>query len=291
MRAVNWRAIGNLYQCRNLHPKMVSHAANPLALHLRENIFRVFFSARDAQNRSSVGAVDIDILAGQVIKQLTKPVFEYGPADSFYSHGVSVGNIYSTGTQRYMLFMGWKVPELGHWFGQIGRLLVGDDLSLTLDSATPFLPLDRQDPISLSYPWVENLGNKYGMWYGSTTVWDAGNGDMLHTIRYAESEDGHTWKKHGDVIPHTLGTAQAFSRPTVVRDITGCLSMWFSFRRGDGSAYRIGESHSINGLSWSPVAETKGFLPSQSDEWDSHMREYPFVFRHEGKLYMLYKAP
>ena len=65
-----WKKLGQIYlpQQGARHPKLVSHAANPLPIHLENNVFRVFFAV-EIKNRSSVGAVDIDILEFSVVKE------------------------------------------------------------------------------------------------------------------------------------------------------------------------------------------------------------------------------
>jgi len=285
-----WRKLGRLYECKKLHDKLMTHAANPLPIHLDGDVYRVFFSARDGQNRSSIGAVDIDMVSLAVVREFDEPFFQHGDSSSFYSHGVSIGNIYQANGVTYMLFMGWQQPDNGHWFGEIGRLILHDDWSLSLESDQPFMGVDEIDPISLSYPWVEKIGDKYCMWYGSTKTWDAGNNEMIHNIKYAESLDGHDWEKKGNAVPYAVGQAQAFSKPTVMSDKCGGLTMWFSFRSGDGTPYRIGQSCSKGGVSWNDVVISPGLEPSSDNGWDTNMAEYPFVFSHSGDTYMLFNG-
>ena len=165
-------------------------------------MYRVFFSGRDVRNRSSVGFVDVDVVKRELVYVHDKPIFEHGPENSFYSHGVSIGNCYEADGRRYMLFMGWQCPPGSHWRGDIGRLVVERDFSLRIDSDDPFISTDFTDPVSLSYPWVIRGENGfYHMWYGSTVTWDAGNGEMLHVIKHAASNDGHHWQRDGSRRP------------------------------------------------------------------------------------------
>lgn len=152
-----WKKLGQLYVPRESgqHPKLISHAANPLPVHMTDDVYRIFFSGRDNQNRSSVGAVDVDIVQRKVITEHHSPFFEHGPVGSFYADGVSIGNCYEADGIRYMLFMGWQNPPGGHWKGDIGRLVVPPELSLQLEDEEPFMGIDSTDPISLSYPWVQ----------------------------------------------------------------------------------------------------------------------------------------
>lgn len=287
---MRWKKLGQLFCPESVHPKLASHAANPLAVLLDGDVYRVFFSGRDIQNRSSVGFVDVDIIKHELVYAHDKPVFEHGSENSFYSHGVSIGNCYEADGHRYILFMGWQCPAGGHWRGDIGRLVLESDLSLRIDGDKPFMPTDASDPISLSYPWVSPGKNgDYHMWYGSTATWDAGNGEMLHVINHAVSNDGHHWQRQGLAVPYSLGTAQAFSRPSVVGNQYDGYHMWFSYRSGSGEKYRIGYAYSQNGQAWELRLNEAGIEVSPSG-WDSEMIEYPFVFDHKGQRFMLYNG-
>lgn len=285
---MKWQKIGQIYRFKPIDESSLSHASNPLAVHLYDDIYRVYFSARDVNNKSSVAYVDIDITAHKVVGQAQKTTFIHGDEDSFYSHGVSIGNVYSANGHDYILFMGWQIRDGGHWRGDIGRLRLDSDDQMTLDPAIPFMECDEEDSVSLSYPWVMYDEGQYKMWYGSTVTWEAGNGEMVHVIKYATSIDGEHWEKHGLAIPYELGVAQAFSRPSVIKDTKG-YHMWFSYRSGDGTKYRIGYAFSIDGVIWDNKLDEVGI--DVSDEgWDSEMICYPFVFNHKGKRYMLYNG-
>lgn len=287
----HWRKLGLLYAPTGSgrHPKLLTHAANPLPVHLEGNVYRIFYSGRDALRRSSVGAVDIDIIRQEIVRDHWAPVFVHGEPGSFFADGVSIGNVYRAGGRRFMLFMGWQVAGLPHWRGEIGRLVVGDDLALSLDGDEPFMRLDETDAVSLSYPWVDHIGGSYRMWYGSTVTWDAGNGEMLHVIKAATSRDGHTWVREGQALPAPIGIAQAFSRPTVAPGPLGGFEMWFSYRNGAGEKYRIGKAVSEDGIRWELALADAGIGVS-GQGWDANMVEYPFVWEHAGMQYMLYNG-
>lgn len=286
-----WQKLGCLYcpEPEGRHPKLISHAANPLAVHLEGDVFRIFYSGRDERNRSSVGAVDVDIVRRLVIRDHNRPFFEHGAEGSFFGSGVSIGGCYKANGKTYMLFMGWQTPPGGHWRGDIGRLLVGDDLELVLDDRLILGPPDEADSISHSYPWVAATSTGFTMWYGSTMTWDAGNGEMLHVIKSASSVDGDTWTRDGIAVPYEFGVAQAFSRPTVLQDDKGQFEMWFSVRGDARSKYRMGYARSTDGKVWGLALDETGIGVSP-DGWDSDMIEYPFVFWHAGRKYMLYNG-
>ena len=287
-----WQKLGLLYtpEEKKRHAKLLTHAANPLPIHIEGDVYRIFFSGRDERNRSSVGAVDVDIVNQKVLVEHTQPFFEHGPENSFYSDGVSIGSCYKSNGILYMLFMGWQNPPGCHWRGDIGRLIVTPELSLQLEDDEPFMGIDSTDPISLSYPWVQaRPSGGFDMWYGSTLTWDAGNGEMLHVIQHAASDDGFNWRRNGLAIPYELGLAQAFSRPTTVLCESGDFEMWFSYRSGTGQTYRIGHAASVDGIRWALDLDNVG-IDVSNHGWDSEMIEYPFVFDHEGDRFMLYNG-
>lgn len=285
---MRWEKLGQVYKVKSEHPLAISHASNPLPVLIGGNIYRVFFSCRDIDNKSSVSYVDFDISTLKVIYVHREPVFIYGDANSFYSHGVSIGNCYSSNNKNYILFMGWQVPDGQHWRGDIGRLHLENNTKLTLDPQEAFMSVDNEDRVSLSYPYVVFHEGIYKMWYGSTIEWQTENGEMLHVIKYATSSDGLIWEKHGVAIPYELGVAQAFSRPTVLIDESG-YNMWYSFRSGNGTKYRIGYSFSKDGIHWENKIDEVGIDVSLSG-WDNEMICYPFVFDHNGERYMLYNG-
>ena len=288
---MRWKKCGLVYKAGYIHPKLCSHAANPLAMWLEGDIYRVFFSGRDQENRSSVGFADVDIVRREVLNVHDRPIFVHGREGSFYSHGVSIGNLYEVNSTQYLLFMGWQYPPGEHWRGEIGRLVLHNNYMLELDGEEPFMPRNGSDPISLSYPWVIRGANGiWQMWYGSTVTWDPGNGEMLHVINHAFSKDGHHWQREGLAVPYQLGVAQAFSRPTVIADGDG-YHMWFSYRNGTGQAYRIGcaLSETGNRSDWILRLASAG-IDVSTRGWDSEMIEYPFVFIHKEETYMLYNG-
>ena len=281
--------LGQLYKFKPIDKFLLSHASNPLAIHIESNIFRVFFSGRDKDNKSSVGYVDVDILKHSIIGQCAKTVFKYGDKESFYSHGVSIGNIYEIDDIKYIQFMGWQIKNGEHWRGDIGRLRVNNTFEiLELDPHSPHINCDEEDKISLSYSWVMFDEGIFKMWYGSTLDWSSINKEMIHVIKYATSKDGKHWDKHGLAVPYELGIAQAFSRPTVIKDQYG-YHMWFSYRSGNGTKYKIGYAFSNDGKKWDRKKDS-GITCGTEGEWDCEMICYPFVFEHNGNKYMLYNG-
>ena len=89
---MKWEKLGQVFTINNKDKYLISHASNPLPIHLKGNIFRVLYSGRNKNNKSSVGFVDIDIMNKKIINYPSKPLIKYGDPNSFYSHGISIGN-------------------------------------------------------------------------------------------------------------------------------------------------------------------------------------------------------
>ncbi|MBQ2645515.1 hypothetical protein IJG14_08110 [bacterium] len=289
---MKWKKLGRLYYIENLCEELFSHCANPLPVHLENDIYRVYFSGRDIKNRSSVGAVDIDIVKRQIIQEYKTPFFKCGKENSFYEDGVSIGNCYEANGEKYILFMGWQTKNKTHWRGDIGQLKLNYDYSLILSNEQPYITTDEIDKISLSYPWVEKINdNKYLMYYGSTINWQSENGEMIHVINYAVSNDGINWQKKGLAVPYEYGMVQAFSRPSVIK-IKNNYNMWVSSRGPKGIAkYRIYHSKSADGINWEKITDNKSAgIDVSNSGWDSEMVCYPYVFKHKNNIFMLYNG-
>lgn len=287
---MKWEKIGQIFEVEPIGNKLKSHAANPLPIHLNDDVFRIFYNGRDESNRSSVGYVDIDILSQEIKKVCSKPVLVHGDKNSFYCDGISIGNHYkSLNNENLVLFMAWQTPKNGHWRGDVGRIKISEDYSsLSVYPDKPFMGVDAEDEVSLSYPFVIYDQGIFKMWYGSTITWKAENGEMIHVIKYATSQDGESWEKHGIAIPYELNEAQAFSHPSIIINENG-YHMWYSYRSGKGEKYRIGYAHSVDGVVWKRDHDKVGIDVSESG-WDSEMICYPSVFKHQNNLYIMYNG-
>lgn len=274
------------YPC---HPKLLTHSSNPVPIHLFGSYYRVYYSGRDAENRSSVGAFEFCIDSRKITKTFYYPFITNGGINNFDSDGVSLGCHFEKEGKHFLLYMGWQTKNLAHWRGDIGCLDIAADGTLTKSSAFPFKQSDENDPISLSYPAIAKVSDGYLMVYGSTVAWETPNSEMLHVLKMAHSQDCLTWQPVGSPLPYELGLAQAFSRPTVLCDLKGNINCWFSFRSGNGGLYKIGFAKIRRDYSWEwDVGEVH--FDTSTDDWESDMVEYPYVLDHCGDIYMLYNG-
>jgi hypothetical protein len=283
---MTWRKLGRVYQPDGRKPWMRTHAANPTPEHLDGDRFRIYFSSRADDNRSSIGFVEIDLADPfTILRESEEPVLGPGALAMFDDSGASIGCIVAVGTQRYLYYMGWHLTVRVPWQNALGLAISdGPDQPFRRVSRFPIVPLDETDPYTISYPWVAHEDGRFRMWYGSNVQWGARKEDMRHLIKYAESADGIHWDRRDVVAIDFEGPEEyAICRPCVVAD-RDRLRMWFCSR---GTAYRIRYAESADGVAWRRMADPAA-IDVSAGGWDSEMIEYPCVFDHKRSRYMLY---
>jgi hypothetical protein len=283
---MKWRKLGHVFTPDGSRPWMRSHAANPVAEHLIGDEFRIYFSSRDDRNRSSIGYVDVDLgHPTTILRQAEAPVLAPGDLAMFDDSGASIGCIVPVGQKRYLYYMGWHLTVTVPWQNALGLAVSdGPGQPFRRVSRFPIIGLNETDPYTISYPWVRFENGIFRMWYGSNVAWGQRKEDMRHLIKYADSRDGLHWERPGVVAIDFADPGEyAICKPCVLKD-DDLFRMWFCSR---GKAYRIRYAESRNGIAWTRLDQQAGIDVSPQG-WDSEMIEYPCVFDHAGRRYMLY---
>lgn len=285
---MKWNKLGRVFETDKNHPWMLSHAANPVTQHLHDDVFRLYFSCRDAESRSHIGSAEVDLKPPfRVLRIAEKPLLAPGEVGTFDDSGVSLSCIKQIKGTQYLYYLGWNLGVTVPWRNAIG-LAVYDPGTASFQrfSRAPLLDRHDVDPYSISYPFVLEDEGIYRMWYGSNLRWGKEQKDMAHLIKYAESDDAIRWKREGIIALNFKNEREyAMSRPCVIKE-DGLYKMWYSYR---GQSYRIGYAESEDGIEWVRRDEDVGIDVSESG-WDSQSVEYPFVFDHKGERYMLYNG-
>jgi hypothetical protein len=285
---MKWNKLGHIFVPDNNHPWMVTHAANTVAELLHDDVFRIYFSCRDADKRSHISFVDVELRPPfKVIAVAGKPILTPGETGTFDDSGVSLSCIKNIGGKKYMYYLGWNLGVTVPWRNSIGLAVYNESKGIfERYSQAPLLDRHHVDPFSISYPYVLDDNGTFRMWYGSNLKWGKEQAEMAHLIKYAESNDAINWKREGHIaLDFKDDTEYAISRPCVIKE-NGIYKMWYSYR---GAAYRIGYAESRDAKSWVRKDEEVGITVSESG-WDSQMVCYPFVFDHKDKRYMLYNG-
>jgi predicted GH43/DUF377 family glycosyl hydrolase len=284
---MRWTKLGRIFCPVNESNWMVSHAANCVAIQIGEDRYRIYFSTRDVSNRASIGWIEIDIRDPENILEVSRePALSPGPVGAFDDSGVSLACVVIDEGIYYLYYTGWNLGVTVPWRNSIGLAVSQDGLRFERYSPAPILDRNRTDPFSLSYPFVLRRENGWKMWYGSNLSWGPDQRDMKHVIKFATGSDAMTWSPTGAIcvgIDHP--SEYAFSRPFVINE-GQAWKMWYSYR---GEAYRIGYAESADGVAWNRLDSTVGIEPSDSG-WDSESIEYPWLFDHGSRRYMLYNG-
>jgi len=284
-----WIKVGRIFSAESYSEWMHSHASVPIAEHLSENLFKIYFSTRDRQNRSYTAYVTIDITRPHEILDVSpSPVLQPGALGEFDDSGSMATWLTRTGETRYLYYIGWNLGVTVPFRNSIGLALSSNGAPFSRLFPGPIADRTAKEPHFCASCCVLKEEGLWRMWYLSCTGWELREGSPEHRyhIKYAESLNGIDWQRDGVVaIDFTGDREYAISRPSVIRD-EDRWRMWYSYR---GATYRIGYAESLDGVKWRRCDDIVGIDVSPSG-WDSEMIEYPFVFDHAGQRYMLYNG-
>jgi hypothetical protein len=286
---MSWKRLGVVFAPDGNQPWARSHAALPTPVHVAGDVFRFFYSSRDAERRSHVGWVDVEVSeTPRVLNVAAEPVLSPGVDGAFDDSGVGVGCIVQQDGVICLYYMGWNLGVRSPWRNAIG-MARAQSLRGPFERFSPGPILDRspEDPYTLSYPFVLRFGPQdWRMWYGSNLTAAVGNADINHAIKLARSHDGITWTRDGATV---IGFAEqgehALARPSIVK-VGEKLLMCFACR---GGSYRIGAAVGRDGVNWTRCDAAMGLGPS-GQGWDSDMTCYPTLFWHRDRLWLAYNG-
>lgn len=284
---MKWRKLGHVFSPDGTVAWMKTHAANPVARHLGDNIYRVYFSGRNKNRQAHISYVELDITnPTEITRVADRPVLSPGEVGLFDDSGVSMGCFAEIGGRTHLFYLGWNLGATVPWRNTIGAAVEKDDGIFERVSLAPVLDRCDADPYSISYPWILEENGRFHIWYGSNLGWGADQEEMAHLMKYGYSDDGLNWVRNGHIaLPFKDKGEYAMSKPCVIKD-SDKWRMWYSYR---GAAYRIGYAESDDGKNWVRKDEEVGITVSESG-WDSETVEYPCVFDHNGKRYMFYNG-
>src|SRR5260370_20694422 len=194
--AMPWKRLGAVFVPDGRQSWARSHAALPTPAHVTGDAFRFFYSSRDAEQRSHVGWVDVEVSATpRILDVAREPVLSPGDDGTFDDSGVGVGCITETDGGFALYYMGWNLGVRSPWRNAIG-LAESRTLRAPFQRFSPGPLLDRspEDPYTLSYPCVLRFGPRdWRMWCGTNLALAVGNADMRNAIKRARSSVGIHW--------------------------------------------------------------------------------------------------
>lgn len=289
-----WKKLGRIFKVDKNYEWMYSHAALPIAEHVENDIFKIYFSCRDKNNVASVGYFIFDIAKNKIMEISEKPLLTKGKLGAFDDSGCMASCLLDEGDKKYMFYIGWNLGVTIPFRNSIG-LAISEDGGKSYHKVFegPILDRTKNEPHFTVSCYVIKEKNLFKMWYPSCVKWELENNKPKHYyhIKYAESKNLIDWERKGIVaIDFKNQYEYAFSRPTVIKEKEGNYKIWYSFRGQKAiDTYRIGYAESKDGLHWIRKDNEAGIGVSL-EGWDSEMICYPFVFDHKGNRYMLYNG-
>jgi predicted GH43/DUF377 family glycosyl hydrolase len=286
---VTWRKQGLVFSANGQRPWAMTHATLPVAVPRADGGHRIFFTSRDAHNRSHAGYLDIDIEDPNCGGRLSRePLLAPGPLGHFDDHGAFCSSVVEHEGRLFMYYVGWSPGSRPPLFYSAVGLAISEDGGETFAKLSPAPILQRTafDPWSVISLCVRREDDRWRMWYVSGLGWEetaAGLKSRYH-IKYAESSDGIDWRREGVVCIDNRPGEWNIARPCVVQDGDRYL-MWYAYNRDAG--YRIGYAESDDGISWTRCDGDAGIDVSETG-WDSRAIAHPWVFVHRGAKHMVY---
>lgn len=287
-----WKKLGLVFCPKGDVEWMSTHATNPVVEHIEEDMFRVYFSPRDSQNRGQIASLIFELFDDKatVIEDSLQLVVTHGKHARFDDSGITITGLAYRDKQRLLYYLGWNLSVKIPFKNAIG-VAIAERGSQKFErvSEGPIVDRNNVDPISLSYPFLLWEDGRFRIWYGSCIEWNGGDvSGYEFSIKYAESINGVDWTRSGKVVLSCdTPREDAIARPHVICE-DGIYKMWYSHKKGP--YYRIGYAESVNGQDWIRMDDKVGINVSDAGDWDSEMIEYPFVFDHKGQRYMLYNG-
>ncbi len=290
MSTQNWQKLGRIYNTETPNNHLYSHASVPTAEYLGKDIYKIYFSSRDKEDRSFTNFLTIDITDPlKVLSISQEPVLSPGKLGAFDDSGAMASWLTKEGEKNYLYYIGWNLGQTVPFRNSIGLAIRSNSNKFSRYAEGPIVDRSAHEPHFCASCCVIPMNNIWHMWYLSCTEWRFNNERPEHRyhIKYAESEDGIVWNRKGLVAIDYLNENEiAISRPSVLYE-NDTWKMWFSYRSVN-STYRIGYAESNDAKNW--VREPSSVLSPSDCGWDADMVEYPFVFVHKGAKYMLYNG-
>lgn len=286
---MRWRKLGRVDLPQRRPAWMATHAALPFVEPVDRHLLKIWFSGRDAANRSHTGWCLVDLREPDRAREISPaPVLAPGELGGFDDSGAMLCWIARQGARRFLYYIGWNLGVTVPFRNAIGLAILEEGGEVRRAAPGPVLDRSAREPHFVASCCVLPDPQGWRMWYLACCGWQRVGGTPRHRyhIRYAESDDGIAWRRDGRVAIDFADPGEyAISRPSVLRDADRW-RMWYSYR---GERYRIGYAESADGRSWRRLDAEAGIEASASG-WDSEMIEYPQVFDHEGRRYMAYNG-
>ena len=298
MSAHRWEKLGLLFGPDGSMPWARTHAQLPLVVPAPGDAgdrFHAYFASRDADNRSHVGLVKIELGDHpRVLSVEREPLLKPGPVGTFDADGVYPSSLVRAGSEDRLYYIGWMRGARGPLFVSAIGLATAPAGSqrFSRHSAAPIVDRGQHDPCLVTSPFVYADGDGWRMVYVSGVRWteEAGELHSHYNLKIATSRDGISWTRDGLTAIDFKDAAETnIARPCVVRTASGW-QLWFC-AASPPARYRMGYAESSDGVTWRRCDELAGLDPSPDPAaFDSEMVAYPWIVRHRDTEFLFYNG-
>lgn len=287
--SIKWIKRGLIFTPSGNSGLMKTHAALPFSDRIKQNIFKIYFSSRNLENKASVWYLKVDFHdPKKVLFLTTRPILSPGKIGSFDENGVMGSCIVNYNKKKYLYYTGWSSSKTVPYNWSIG-LAISHDNGKTFKkySNGPIFTRNSHDPYFVASPTVIFEDGIWRMWYISTDGWVQYDKKLIapYYIKYAESTDGINWNSKNKMCIKLRTGEIGVGRASILKE-DKIYRMWYSYSTGH---YRIGYAESKNGVDWKRKDDLAGINTSITG-WDSESIEYPFVFKNNKQKIMLYNG-
>jgi hypothetical protein len=293
-----WVKKGLIYLPNQKYNWNQSHAQVPVVDVLNKNTWRIYYSTRNNGNQSSTSFIEVEAdNPKNILYEHDDPILQFGSLGAFDDSGIMPSCIINVGEKKYLYYIGWTTRQTVPYQNAIG-LAISEDGGKTFykTSEGPIISINYLEPYFSGTSYVMYDNHIFKMWYLSCVKWDIVDGkpEPMYNIKYAESVDGISWKQTGKVAIALKENEGGLVSASVIKQ-DHVYSMWFAKRkRSDyriniANSYRIGYAESLDGINWIRKDEAAGIDISENG-WDSEMISYPYIFKNNFQLIMMYNG-
>lgn len=264
------------------------------------DIFRLYYSARDAQGRCQASFIDLNPNnLSEVIYEHPEPILDLGEPGTFDDCGIMPTWFLNHQEEKWLYYIGWTVRNTIPYHNAIGLATSTDGIHFTKKFKGPVISTIATEPHFNGSACVLFDQGIYKVWYLNCTHWIP-DGDLMepsYHLKYAESKDGIHWERSGLIaIDYRDEIEGGISRPSVLIE-NGLYKMWFSaraktdYRKNRARSYRIYYAESQDGKTWIRKDDEAGIdVSHQENDWDYEMIEYPLVVKHQDETVLFYNG-
>lgn len=292
-----WVKKGNIFNVDGQFDWNKSHAQVPV-VDLLDDRIRIYYATRDILGKSNVSYIEVEKNnPKKIIYEHKSPLFEFGNLGSFDDSGIMPSSIITVGDKKYLYYIGWTTRGTVPFQNAVGLAISEDGGKVFRKlSEGPIISVNFIEPYFSGTSFVTFEDNIFKMWYLSCIKWEKFDDkpEPIYNIKYAESLDGINWNQTGKVAIELNEDEGGLVSAAVIKEDEK-YKMWFGkrkkfdYRNNISNSYKIGFAESLNGKDWTRMDDNAG-IDISKEGWDSEMISYPYVFKSDNNLIMLYNG-